>query len=294
MEAECTRMTCNDPATILLAYDPRTARAWLRDFSSDVDPSLGLILCTRHGEATSVPVAWELIDERIPVDLTVPAPADGRSELSFDDIFPPRSAGRPDPWADDEPTWDDQKLTEAEAEEVIAKDPAVAPLLIDDDDYLDYDEAEELLAPELPASGTDGMGLTQPQLPMIAGGSPIRPADRGRNDSASAPAAPSVTPRPMPSDPAPPSGSEPQASTSADGMNFLFVEEPAESSGDAISHLAAAASAADTGDGSPPGETQNGRALPLFGQAAAVTVQMQVPSSSTLLSRAFRTIQTDS
>jgi len=46
-----------------MAYDPRNARAWLRDLT-DGHPSLGLALCSWHAASTSVPMGWECIDER--------------------------------------------------------------------------------------------------------------------------------------------------------------------------------------------------------------------------------------
>lgn len=88
MNAECARPTCEEPAQVLLAFDPRTARAWLRDLDNG-DPSMGLLLCTEHAESTSVPVSWEIVDER----RTVPEFSSQMydSEPSFDDIFPPRA-----------------------------------------------------------------------------------------------------------------------------------------------------------------------------------------------------------
>jgi len=58
-------MGCTERATVLLAYDPRTATAWLRDLV-DAHPSLGLSLCPMHAERTSVPMGWERVDERRP------------------------------------------------------------------------------------------------------------------------------------------------------------------------------------------------------------------------------------
>lgn len=63
MDAECARMNCEERATVLMAYDPRNARAWLRDLT-DGHPSLGLALCSWHAASTSVPMGWECIDER--------------------------------------------------------------------------------------------------------------------------------------------------------------------------------------------------------------------------------------
>jgi len=63
MDAECARMNCDERATVLMAYDPRNARAWLRDLT-DAHPSLGLSLCSWHAASTSVPMGWECIDER--------------------------------------------------------------------------------------------------------------------------------------------------------------------------------------------------------------------------------------
>lgn len=172
MEAECTRMNCANTAHVLLAYDPRQARAWLRDFNPTVDPSQGLILCSRHAESTAVPMAWTLVDERVPGAML--DDEDETTVPSFDDIFPPRSQGLRDPWASDGADWHKEPELSAEAaEQVIASDPAVAALLIDDDDFPDYDDVEDMSqvtfpdeVEELSASGTDGMPLPQPQLPI--------------------------------------------------------------------------------------------------------------------------------
>lgn len=181
MDAECTRINCAQQARVLLAYDPRNARAWLRDLSRNADPSQGLILCSRHAERTSVPMSWTLVDERVPG--AVAAGGIDTPRPSFDDIFPPRSQGRRDPWATDGADWHKEpELTSEETEEVIANDPAVAPLLIDDDDFLDYDESDDVTAdafPEaLPASGTDGVAIPQPQLPMVGTDAAVASAAR--------------------------------------------------------------------------------------------------------------------
>jgi len=73
MDAECTRMGCHGKATVLLAFDPRRATAWLRDLV-DAHPSLGLSLCDRHAARTSVPMGWTRVDERRPASFDVGEP----------------------------------------------------------------------------------------------------------------------------------------------------------------------------------------------------------------------------
>lgn len=77
-------MGCRDMATVLLAFDPRTATAWLRDLV-DAHPSLGLSLCDRHASRTSVPMGWTKVDERRPTAFDVADP--------FDDAFSSADSG---------------------------------------------------------------------------------------------------------------------------------------------------------------------------------------------------------
>lgn len=62
---ECSRMGCDAQAVVLLTFAPQQAKAWLYDLA-EPNPAAGISLCRRHGNATVVPMSWQLIDARDP------------------------------------------------------------------------------------------------------------------------------------------------------------------------------------------------------------------------------------
>lgn len=268
--ADCARTNCAEMATVLLAYDPRRATAWLRDLVVP-DPSLGLLLCRDHAESRAVPMSWDLIDERA-AEAEYQGSWESPAEPSFDDIFPPR--------ADADDNFDlDAELDHAH-EVARVDDPAETPRLelpadmdtgADEEDdwfgdaddwYDDEEDAAELLAPEideheaesavLPASGTDGVPLNQPQLPYTQD-------------------APSRTFRADP---------EPRF----DDLDFLYEEDPAERlTPEQRTTLAERTSSGDRRMSTSP---------ELFGTTTSAP-RLSVSASSPLLSRAFRNSATD-
>lgn len=284
MNAECARPSCAQQATVLLAYDPRGATAWLRDLV-DAHPSMGLMLCGDHAETTSVPMSWELIDQRSPDYEFEESEFEDQKAPSFDDIFPPRAAPEPDPYGlDIDLEVRQPAMTHEETQEAIANDPDVAALMLDDEVDESDTEAVELLAPELPASGTDGRAVGQPQLPMIS--TPPTRTPSPAIDPPAPGAGYNPTPRPesAPVDPIPPAFSE--------DLDFLYEEQPDES----MPTTSTGPTNPETGAGNlPNGQVVARRehASPLFGKTDVSPQSLKVPPSATLLSRAFRTAQFD-
>lgn len=292
MDAECSRASCAQRATLLLAYDPRGARAWLRDLV-DAHPAMGLILCREHGETTTVPMSWELIDERAPDFDSADSGFADEPVPSFDDIFPPRVTAEPDPYgmAGDELDIRQPLLEPDEAEEVIANDPAMATLNISEEDEFDT-EAVELLAPDLQASGTDGAVIAQPQLPMhqipMIKTPPQNTATQhpGAQSSGSQPQTPGADHDDPPFDPLPSASFNEALAPSPNPMDFLFEEDPDD-----------ALPVSPFEESDPTGattESTTGRRTytsPIFSNTDVSPQQLNVSPSATLLSRAFRSAQ---
>ena len=289
MYAECARQSCAQQATVLLAFDPRGARAWLRDLV-EANPAMGLMLCPEHAETTTVPMSWSLIDERSPdLDRAMDEEVDGPPP-SFDDIFPPRAAREPDPYGldpdletpaapaattesdeDTAETWTAEDTSWTAEDDVWDSGPDYTQTL-GPDDYESH-EAVEWLAPELPASGTDGAPVRQPQLPMISA------PTRDRSDGPGRPHAEQQQP-----------GLQGHGTSEAAGPgDFLYTESPEERLETPMS------TPVGTTDGSAISPTlgvQPTVAAPLFENTSIKTPRI-APPTSPLLSRAFRTAQFD-
>lgn len=301
MYAECARTSCAQQACVLLAFDPRGARAWLRDLG-DANPAMGLMLCGDHAETTTVPMSWTLIDERSPdMDRQMDNEVDGPPP-SFDDIFPPRAAREPDPYGLD-PDLDERPAGEPDAVESAdeARDQDISFDIDHAYDEHEYHEAVELLAPELPASGTDGAAIRQPQLPMIS--TPAREhtdvhphqhyTHEGRNDPRAAADSTGIT----------------STGITSTGItsDYLFSEGPEDRLPDATYGPLVPGSAPHFGIGpsttaqtsspqhSAPGPSlgsSSSASAPLFEKTATHTPRM-APPTSPLLSRAFRSSHTE-
>ncbi|WP_336248751.1 DUF3499 family protein [Stomatohabitans albus] len=63
----CVKTGCRWPAVATLAYRYSSSEAWLTDLTPEPDPSTH-DLCPHHANQMRVPVGWNLIDDRNPVE----------------------------------------------------------------------------------------------------------------------------------------------------------------------------------------------------------------------------------
>lgn len=63
MMRQCNRSACSEPAAATLGYDYATRTAWLVDAISEPHPAT-YDLCHRHADGLTIPMGWELHDQR--------------------------------------------------------------------------------------------------------------------------------------------------------------------------------------------------------------------------------------
>lgn len=60
---DCTRQSCANEASVVLSFSPVRATAWLTDIS-EKRPADGIVLCRKHANGITVPMGWQLVDNR--------------------------------------------------------------------------------------------------------------------------------------------------------------------------------------------------------------------------------------
>jgi hypothetical protein len=65
MTLACARLGCTERAHTVLVFEPGSAAAWLMH-AVEAHRSQGILLCRAHADVITVPVGWNLVDERDP------------------------------------------------------------------------------------------------------------------------------------------------------------------------------------------------------------------------------------
>ncbi len=71
MELVCGRPGCSKDATATMQIDTDSMVVRISDCESSIE---GIALCTKHANATSAPIGWQLLDERETLQEPAPAP----------------------------------------------------------------------------------------------------------------------------------------------------------------------------------------------------------------------------
>ena len=79
MTLACARLGCTERAHTVLVFEPGSAAAWLMH-AVEAHRTQGILLCRVHADVVTVPMGWNLVDERDPtwepvVTSAAPAPA---------------------------------------------------------------------------------------------------------------------------------------------------------------------------------------------------------------------------
>jgi len=157
VDGQCARVTCANPATALLVFDPRETWARLCDYDSS-SRVVGISLCAEHGDSVRVPDGWTIVDDRtgVPRLAAVPTAAD-------ESTSPAASA---QPVEADEPAESRVDETDAGEAPPDEADEAASPTLwsVDEEepdgddetrDDLDVDETTPLLSRAFRAAHVD-------------------------------------------------------------------------------------------------------------------------------------------
>lgn len=119
MSARCVRPDCDLPAAFRLAANFGDRIGWLCDLEQEPNPH-DYLLCARHAEGLTLPINWELHDQRSSRLAAVRSPAP-----------PPPTSGEQDPVFHEEAA-----IEEPVHEEPVIEGPAAAGF--------EYDPASEL------------------------------------------------------------------------------------------------------------------------------------------------------
>lgn len=63
MTRQCNRSACSDTSAATLGYDYGTRTAWIVDVVDVAHPAT-YDLCNRHADGLTIPMGWELHDQR--------------------------------------------------------------------------------------------------------------------------------------------------------------------------------------------------------------------------------------
>jgi hypothetical protein len=65
MTLACARLGCTERAHTVLVFEPGSAAAWLMH-AVEAHRTQGILLCRTHADVVTVPMGWNLVDERDP------------------------------------------------------------------------------------------------------------------------------------------------------------------------------------------------------------------------------------
>ena len=65
---ECAKLACREPASATVALRYRDRLLWIAGLLPERDPNL-IDLCAAHADSMVAPYGWELIDDRVPIEL---------------------------------------------------------------------------------------------------------------------------------------------------------------------------------------------------------------------------------
>lgn len=75
MTLACARLGCTERAHTVLVFEPGSAAAWLKH-AVEAHRTQGILLCRVHADVVTVPMGWNLVDERDPTwEPIAPAPS---------------------------------------------------------------------------------------------------------------------------------------------------------------------------------------------------------------------------
>lgn len=195
MTMACARFGCTERAHTVLVFEPGSAAAWLMH-AVDSHRTQGILLCRAHADVVTVPVGWNLVDERDPTwepvrsaapqtpepEPTEAAKAQPTAPFREADVVDIASAaGAPADAEQEEPAAEVAADEEAAFEEVVAAqwtdapdsdDEAGTPTLFAVDDEAEADDSAENDPGEDDHDGASdndqtGVEAAQPDTPLL-------------------------------------------------------------------------------------------------------------------------------